>query len=108
MQRRVNIQFKIFLFSTLVEGEWSASRLCRPTPGERDPVIHWIGGWLDYRAGQNNIEKSKILEPGGTRTRPLGRYTRLLHIYWVGNFAFGKLYMLKEVSDMVILIPMLC
>jgi hypothetical protein len=42
----VHVQIHIFLTSAPVGGEWSASRLGRFTPG-----THWIGGWVDPRAG---------------------------------------------------------
>jgi hypothetical protein len=38
------------LTSALAGGEWSASRPGRFTPRERDPVTHWIGGWVGRRA----------------------------------------------------------
>jgi len=40
-------------------GEWSASRVCRFTPGEISPGIHWIGGWVGSksRAGRGGEEK---------------------------------------------------
>jgi hypothetical protein len=57
----------IFLTSALVGGEWSASRPCRFTPGERVPDAHWIGGWVDPRAGLDDA-KRKILDPAGTQT----------------------------------------
>jgi hypothetical protein len=56
----------IFLTSALVGGEWSASRPCRLTPGERDPGTHSIGGSVGPRAGLGDVEKS--LDPTGTRT----------------------------------------
>jgi hypothetical protein len=40
----VDIQINIFLISVLAEGEWSASRPGRFTPGEKAPTTHWIGG----------------------------------------------------------------
>jgi hypothetical protein len=40
------------LTSALVGGEWSASRPCRFTPG-----THFIGGWVDSRAGLDDMEK---------------------------------------------------
>jgi hypothetical protein len=49
------------LTSALVGGEWSASRPCRFTPGTR-----FIGGWVDPRAGLDDMEK--IFDPTGTRT----------------------------------------
>jgi hypothetical protein len=36
---------RVLLASALVGGEWSASRLCRFTPG-----AHWIGVWVGPRA----------------------------------------------------------
>jgi hypothetical protein len=56
----------IFLTSALVGGEWSVSRAGRSTPGEIAPGTHWIGGWVDPRAGLDDVEK--ILDPTGTRT----------------------------------------
>jgi hypothetical protein len=35
-----------FLTSALAEGEWSAWRPGRFTPGERAPSAYWIGGWV--------------------------------------------------------------
>jgi hypothetical protein len=49
-----------FLTSTLDGGEWSASRPCRFTPEERVSGSHWIGGWVDPKAGQDDMEKRKI------------------------------------------------
>jgi hypothetical protein len=46
-----------FLTSALVGGEWSASHPSRFTPGERVPALHWIGSWVDHRAGLDNVEK---------------------------------------------------
>lgn len=48
-----------FLISTLVVGEWSASPQGRFIPGEREHGTHWIGGWVDPKAGVNNVEKEK-------------------------------------------------
>jgi hypothetical protein len=52
-----------FFTSALVGGEWSASRPGRFTPGERAPSTHWIGSWVDPRAGVN---EEKILNATGT------------------------------------------
>jgi hypothetical protein len=46
-----------FLASALVKCEWSASRSCRFIPWEIAPGTHWIGGWVDLRAGLANMEK---------------------------------------------------
>jgi hypothetical protein len=64
---------RIFLTSALAGGEWSGSSPGRFTPGERAPGTHWIGGWVDPRAGLD-VKKRKFLTlPGlelGTRGRP--------------------------------------
>jgi hypothetical protein len=30
-------------------------------PGKRSPRTHWIGGWVDLRAGLDNVEEKKFL-----------------------------------------------
>jgi hypothetical protein len=62
----VDVYIHIFLTSALAGGEWSASRPGLFTVGERAPGAHWIGGWVDPRAGLDNVEK--ILDPTGTWT----------------------------------------
>jgi hypothetical protein len=47
----------VFLTSALVGDERLASRLGRFTPEERDPGTHWIGGWVEPRAGLDDLEK---------------------------------------------------
>jgi hypothetical protein len=42
----------------------------RFTPGERAPGTHWIGGWVDLRAGLDDLEKSKFLTLPGLELRP--------------------------------------
>jgi hypothetical protein len=64
------------LTSALAEGEWSASRPGRFTPGETAPAIHWIGGWVNRRAGLDDVEKRKLLTIPGPELRPLGRPAR--------------------------------
>jgi hypothetical protein len=60
-----------FLVSTLAAFEWSASRPCRFNPGERPRSAHWIGGYVDLRAGQDPVEKKKFIAPTGNRTRAI-------------------------------------
>jgi hypothetical protein len=45
------------------EGEWSASRLCRFTPGGNisPHLTHWTGVWVGFRVGLNATGKRKIL-----------------------------------------------
>jgi hypothetical protein len=69
----VDVQIHIFLTSTLVKGEWSPSRPGRFTHRERVPSTHWIGGWVDPRAGLDNLEKRKFSNLLGLELRPLGR-----------------------------------
>jgi hypothetical protein len=66
----------IFLTSAVVGGEWSTSRPGRFTPGERAPSTHWIGGWVDLRAGLDDLEKRKFFTLQGFELRPLGRPSR--------------------------------
>jgi hypothetical protein len=61
----MDVQTHVFLTSALGGGEWSASRTCRFTPGERAPGTHWIGGWVGPRAG---LDVEKILDLTGTQT----------------------------------------
>jgi hypothetical protein len=53
----VDVYTHVFLTLALVGGEWSASHPRRFTPGERAPATYWIGGWVDPRAGLDNMEK---------------------------------------------------
>jgi hypothetical protein len=48
---------QVFLTSELVGSEWSASRPGRFIPEERAPRTHWIGDWVDARAGLDDMEK---------------------------------------------------
>jgi hypothetical protein len=56
----------------MVRGEWSALRLSRFIPGERDPCTHWLGGWVGPRAGLDDVEKRKFLTLSVPELRPLG------------------------------------
>jgi hypothetical protein len=53
----VDLYSHVFFIPVLVGGEWSASRFCRFTPGERTPTTQWIGRWVDPRASLDNMEK---------------------------------------------------
>jgi hypothetical protein len=53
----VDVYTHVFLTTALVGGEWSASRNGRFTPGESAPGTLWIGGWVDPRAGVDDMEK---------------------------------------------------
>jgi hypothetical protein len=62
----VDVQIHIFLTLVLSRDEWPASYSGRFTPRERTPSTQWIKGWVDPRAGLDDVEK--ILDPTGTRT----------------------------------------
>jgi hypothetical protein len=62
----VDVYSHIILTSALVGRKWSDSRTGRFTPGERAPGTHWIGDWVNPRAGLDDLEK--ILDLTGTRT----------------------------------------
>jgi hypothetical protein len=67
----VNIWIHIFFTSALVGGEWSAS-----CPGRIIPGTHRIGGWLDPRAGLDDVEERKFLTIPGLELRTHGRPAR--------------------------------
>jgi hypothetical protein len=41
-------------------------------PRGNGPGTHWIGGWVDSRAGLDDVEKRKFLTLPGFELRPLG------------------------------------
>jgi hypothetical protein len=63
----VDVQIHVFLTSTLVGGEWSASRLSHFTPGERASGTHWIGDWVGYRTDLDDVERRKVLPLPGIK-----------------------------------------
>jgi hypothetical protein len=63
----------IILTSALAGGEWSPSRPGHFTPWDRAPGMHWIGGWVDHKAGLDNLEKRKFLTLLGLELRHFGR-----------------------------------
>jgi hypothetical protein len=85
----VEVYIHVFLTSALVGGEWSASRPCRFTPGERDPGTHWIGGWVGPKAGLDDVERRKISPLPGLELRPLGRRARSQSLYRLSSLTNG-------------------
>jgi hypothetical protein len=69
----VDIYIHVFLTTAAAGGEWSTSRPCRFTPGERAHFTHLVGGWVNLRAGLDYVEKRKFLTLSGLELRPLGR-----------------------------------
>jgi hypothetical protein len=72
----VDVYIHIFLTSAVAGGEWSASRSCGFTAGERTPGTHWLGGWVGPRAGLDDVEKRKFFTLPGLELPPLGRPVR--------------------------------
>jgi hypothetical protein len=56
-EARELLKIHIFLTLALAGGEWSVSRPCRFTPGERATSTHWIGGWVGPIASLDDAEK---------------------------------------------------
>jgi hypothetical protein len=77
----VGVYIHIFLTSVLAGGEWSVSRPCRFTPGERAAGTHWIRDWVDPRVSLDNVEKRRFLTLPGLELRPLGRPSRSQSLY---------------------------
>jgi hypothetical protein len=71
--RGVGVLTHVFLTLALIWDEGWALRPGRFTPEERTPGTHWIGSWVDPRAGLNDMEKWKFLTPPGLELQPLGR-----------------------------------
>jgi hypothetical protein len=53
----VDVQIHVFLTSTQFEGEQSTSHTYNFKPEERAIGTYFIGGWVDHRAGLDNVEK---------------------------------------------------
>jgi hypothetical protein len=68
--RGVDVYVHIFLTSALAGGEWSASRPGRFISGERAVGTHFVGGWVDPRAGLNDVEKIKFFTLPGLELDP--------------------------------------
>jgi hypothetical protein len=62
-------------------GGESASRSGRFTTGENAPDTHWIEGWVDPRAGLEDVEKRKFLTLPGLELRTLVRPSRSQSLY---------------------------
>jgi hypothetical protein len=77
----VDVYIDIFLTSALVGGKWSASQRGRFTTGERAPDTHCLGGWVDPRAGLDDVEKINFLTLAGLELRPLSHPTRSQSLY---------------------------
>jgi hypothetical protein len=70
-----------FLTSAVVGGEWLGSRPGLFTPEEKAPVVHWIGGLMDPRAGLDDVDRRKFLTLPVLELRTLGRAARSQLLY---------------------------
>jgi hypothetical protein len=61
--------------------DWSASCPCRFTPGGRALCTHYIRGWVDPRAGLEDVEKRKFLTLPGLKLLPFCRPARSQLLY---------------------------
>jgi hypothetical protein len=61
---------------------WVVSFTLRPLYSRgKSPGTHRIGGWVDPRAGLDDMEMWKFLPPPGLELRPLGRPARIQSLY---------------------------
>jgi hypothetical protein len=84
-----------FLTSAPNGGEWSASRPCRFTPGERAPTTHWTGSCGGHRAGLDEVQKRKFFTLPGLELRPLGSSARSQSLYllrYPGSLQYSKTF----------------
>jgi hypothetical protein len=68
----VGVWIHICLTSALAGDEWSASR-----PGSFTPCTHWIGGWVNPKAGLDDLKKRTFWTLPRLELRPLGRPARI-------------------------------
>jgi hypothetical protein len=52
----------------------------RFTPEERAPGTHWIGGWVDLRAGLDDLERRKFLTLPGLERQFCLPYINILRL----------------------------
>jgi hypothetical protein len=81
--RGVEVQLHTFLISVLDRGEWLASCPGLFTPRERAPGTHWIGGWVDPKAGLYAVVR-KIPSPYKDLNSP-NQQSELIEIKCVWN-----------------------
>jgi hypothetical protein len=75
----VDVEIHIFLTSALAGGVSFTPRSLYP--GKRAPGTSWIGGWVDARAGLDDVEMKKFLTLSGLELRTLGRPARSQSLY---------------------------
>jgi hypothetical protein len=63
-------EIHVFLNSTLVGDEFSASHFGRFTSKERVPSTYWTGGWVGPRAGLDEMERGNSLSYRDSNSDP--------------------------------------
>jgi hypothetical protein len=81
--KRMDVYTHVFLTSALAGGGQLHVPVALP-PG-RFPGTHRIAGWVDPRAGLDDVKKRKFLTLPGLELRPLGRPTRSQSLYRLCN-----------------------
>jgi hypothetical protein len=77
----VDVCIYVFSTSALVGGEWLNLSPGRFTPSEIVRDTHCIGGWVDPRAGLDDMENIKFLALTVLELRPLGCPARSQSLY---------------------------
>jgi hypothetical protein len=81
----VDVEIHFFLTLRLVGVKWSALYPCRFIRGESIPSTHSIGGWVEPRAGLDDVERKIIVPLTGLEVRPLGRPANSPSLYRLRN-----------------------
>jgi hypothetical protein len=81
-----------WLTSAIVGGEWSASRSCRFTPGQRSAGFHWSGGLVDPRTGLDEMEKWILLTLLDLELQTLDRPARSQLIFQTKLYIYIYIY----------------
>jgi hypothetical protein len=81
----VDVWIHISVISAIVGAEWWASRPSF-TLGERSPDTHWIWGWVNSRAGLDDVKRKFFLP--GLELRLIGRPARSQLLYWLCHHVF--------------------
>jgi hypothetical protein len=68
-------------------------------PGKEPPGIHWIGDWVDPRAGLDKVEKGKFLTLPGLEIQPLRCPAHSQSLYRLCYPGAGKEQYRVEISN---------
>jgi hypothetical protein len=88
------VEVHIFLTSELLGASGQLHSSAALPPGKGPPCSHWIGDWVDPRAGLVDVEERKHCTLPGFELRPLSHPARRQSLYRVRNPG-----MLKVISN---------